>query len=246
MRGHRCELRPRRQQRGQMKHQLDAKFRQHPLEHAAIEDRSRNLAIDLGGDRAVEPVQIERHDGAIAALGEPRDQPVANLAAGAGDEDNWFAHARIILVFRQRTHGASLLKQILLSAMFRLLAAFTVLRSVLPAQLQPASSFDALFTGDTMRVDYFHTGGPKAGETISLDRVVNDGDVGRAAERSSSIRPISASTGSRFARQRAGRRCTRAASRRSTANGRRPASRRRPTGPSTSRCDFRGRRSRSR
>ena len=27
----------------------------------------------------------------------------------------------------------------------------------------------------TMRVDYFHTGGPKSGETISLDRVVNDG-----------------------------------------------------------------------
>ena len=27
----------------------------------------------------------------------------------------------------------------------------------------------------TMRVDYFHTGGPKAGEVLSLDRVVNDG-----------------------------------------------------------------------
>ena len=26
-----------------------------------------------------------------------------------------------------------------------------------------------------MRVDYFHTGGPKSGETLSLDRVVNDG-----------------------------------------------------------------------
>ena len=38
------------------------------------------------------------------------------------------------------------------------------------------SSFDTLFTGATMRVDYFHTGGPKSGETVSLDRVVNDGD----------------------------------------------------------------------
>ena len=27
----------------------------------------------------------------------------------------------------------------------------------------------------TLRVDYFHTGGPKAGETFALDRVVNDG-----------------------------------------------------------------------
>jgi hypothetical protein len=38
--------------------------------------------------------------------------------------------------------------------------------------LQPAPrlSFER-----TMRVDYFHTGGPKAGETFALDRVVNDG-----------------------------------------------------------------------
>ena len=27
----------------------------------------------------------------------------------------------------------------------------------------------------TMRVDYFHAGGPKTGETFALDRVVNDG-----------------------------------------------------------------------
>ena len=40
--------------------------------------------------------------------------------------------------------------------------------------LQPAG-FDALFTGETMRVDYFHTGGPKAPEIFALDRVVNDG-----------------------------------------------------------------------
>jgi hypothetical protein len=38
-----------------------------------------------------------------------------------------------------------------------------------PSQ-QPPFTFDK-----TMRVDYFHTGGPKAGETLSLDRVVNDG-----------------------------------------------------------------------
>ena len=36
--------------------------------------------------------------------------------------------------------------------------------------------FDTHFTGATMRVDYFHTGGPAPGETIALDRVVNDGD----------------------------------------------------------------------
>jgi IgA Peptidase M64/Peptidase M64 N-terminus len=37
---------------------------------------------------------------------------------------------------------------------------------------QTPTTFDF---GRTMRVDYFHTGGPKSGETISLDRVVNDG-----------------------------------------------------------------------
>jgi hypothetical protein len=40
-----------------------------------------------------------------------------------------------------------------------------------PRPQEPASfSFDR-----TMRIDYFHTGGPTSGETISLDRVVNDG-----------------------------------------------------------------------
>jgi hypothetical protein len=36
--------------------------------------------------------------------------------------------------------------------------------------------FDRYFTTGTMRVDYFHTGGPKPGETFALDRVVNDGE----------------------------------------------------------------------
>ncbi len=42
-------------------------------------------------------------------------------------------------------------------------------------QAAPGVPFDRLFTADTMRLDYFHTGGPTSGETISLDRVVNDG-----------------------------------------------------------------------
>jgi hypothetical protein len=46
-------------------------------------------------------------------------------------------------------------------------------------QAHPASStseFDRFFTAGTMRVDYFHTGGPKSGETFALDRVVDDGE----------------------------------------------------------------------
>lgn len=42
---------------------------------------------------------------------------------------------------------------------------------------QPPSGFDRYFTTGTMRVDYFHTGGPggEGGEVLALDRVVADG-----------------------------------------------------------------------
>ena len=51
--------------------------------------------------------------------------------------------------------------------------AFTIcaLMTQSPGQAGPGL-FDRTFTGDTMRVDYFHTGGPKSGETLALDRVV--------------------------------------------------------------------------
>jgi hypothetical protein len=39
---------------------------------------------------------------------------------------------------------------------------------------QPAAAFDAAFTGATMRVDYFHSGG-MGEEIVALDRVVSDG-----------------------------------------------------------------------
>jgi hypothetical protein len=42
--------------------------------------------------------------------------------------------------------------------------------SIIAAQSGAAFDFDR-----TMRVDYFHTGGPKTGEILALDRVVNDG-----------------------------------------------------------------------
>jgi IgA peptidase M64/peptidase M64-like protein len=40
---------------------------------------------------------------------------------------------------------------------------------------QAAPGFDAQFTTDTMRIDYFHGSGPGSPEAIALDRVVNDG-----------------------------------------------------------------------
>jgi hypothetical protein len=50
-----------------------------------------------------------------------------------------------------------------------------VLALVFLTPLQTADPYDRVFAGDTMRVDYFHTGGPKSGETFALDQVVNDG-----------------------------------------------------------------------
>ena len=54
----------------------------------------------------------------------------------------------------------------------RLLPALLLL---LTSAAQPATPFNRRFTAETMRVDYFHTSGPRAGETFALDQVVNDG-----------------------------------------------------------------------
>jgi len=60
--------------------------------------------------------------------------------------------------------------------MSRTFLVLAVLALASSASLKQPPSFEALFTGATMRVDYLHTGGPKSGETFSLDRVVDDGD----------------------------------------------------------------------
>jgi len=60
-------------------------------------------------------------------------------------------------------------------APFRRLAVLLVLVPVALAAQQAAPSYDASFTGGTMRVDYFHTGG-KGQEIVALDRVVADGE----------------------------------------------------------------------
>ncbi len=54
-----------------------------------------------------------------------------------------------------------------------LVATFSLLSSS-PLAAQSAQTFDAIFTGETMRLDYFHTGG-LGREIISLDRIVSDG-----------------------------------------------------------------------
>ena len=45
---------------------------------------------------------VERDDGAIGLARQPIDQPVADLAAGAGNEHDGFAHGEIIVGVRYR------------------------------------------------------------------------------------------------------------------------------------------------
>jgi hypothetical protein len=55
------------------------------------------------------------------------------------------------------------------------LVGITSAGSTFESQSNATGSFDRFFDSGTMRVDYFHTGGPQTAETISLDHVVNDG-----------------------------------------------------------------------
>jgi hypothetical protein len=62
-----------------------------------------------------------------------------------------------------------LFKEIFFSSLF-----FSSSLSSAEISSSSTSTFDARFTGRTMRVDVFHTGGPK-GEVVALDRAVDDG-----------------------------------------------------------------------
>jgi hypothetical protein len=55
-----------------------------------------------------------------------------------------------------------------------LLSLLAVLAAGAYAPAGTAAPYAESFTADTMRVDYFHSGGP-AGESVALDRIVNDG-----------------------------------------------------------------------
>ena len=66
VRGDRRELRARRQQRGEVEDQLDPELGEHAFEHAAIEDRPGDLAVDLRRRWRIERRDVERDDGPVA------------------------------------------------------------------------------------------------------------------------------------------------------------------------------------
>ena len=75
---------------------------------------------------------------------------MTDLAACAGDENDGFAHARLYF------------GRIIAALCFSLFLSCSRRRAPIASNV----AIDTLFTGETMRVDYFHTGGPKSGETI--------------------------------------------------------------------------------
>jgi hypothetical protein len=60
------------------------------------------------------------------------------------------------------------------TTLFVVALALALLAGAAVPSTQPAASFDTAFTGGTMRVDYFHSGG-MGQEIVALDRVVSDG-----------------------------------------------------------------------
>ena len=154
VRGHRRELGARREQRREMKDQFDLELGEDALEELLsridpVISRSTCGAIDGSSRR-----DVERDDGArrLTASRSIRPWPISPPAPVMSTtglrtrELYWRRHAHLV--------GRGV---------FAALA-----QSPVPAN----SPFD--FTR-TMRVDYVHTGGPNSGETIALDRVVNDG-----------------------------------------------------------------------
>jgi hypothetical protein len=86
VRGGGRELAARREQRGQVENEVHLELGQDALEQVVVEDRARVLLLDQGRLRRIERLQVEGDDRAAAVPGEPLDQAVADLAAGAGNE----------------------------------------------------------------------------------------------------------------------------------------------------------------
>src|SRR6185295_18331522 len=101
VRRHRRELGAGREQRREVKDPVDLEFRHHALEQRLVDDRAGDLAIDLPGDRVLEPRDVDRDDATVPLLGEAIDEAVADLSTGPGNDDDGFAHQRNALTIDQ-------------------------------------------------------------------------------------------------------------------------------------------------
>jgi len=71
-----------------------------------LKGRIDHLAIDLAANRLVQPGDIDGDDGPIGAFGQSIDEAVADLAAGAGDDDDSFADQIYTLAIDQMMASA--------------------------------------------------------------------------------------------------------------------------------------------
>jgi hypothetical protein len=85
---HRRELRPRREQGGQVEDQVDLELGQDALEQRRIQDGPGELTRDERLDGGVEARQVERDDALASVPRQLRNQAVTNFSASARDEDD--------------------------------------------------------------------------------------------------------------------------------------------------------------
>src|SRR5438105_11411424 len=91
MGGGRCELAAGREQSGEMVDQIDLVFSQKAIEQLPVENRANNLAEDQWSQLGWKRIQVESDDGTVRGRRQAFDEPVANFARGAGDQDDWFS-----------------------------------------------------------------------------------------------------------------------------------------------------------
>jgi hypothetical protein len=77
---------PRVEQRRQVEDHRDLELAPEPLEEVSVEDVAHASRRAAGGQRRLERAQVEGEDVEGAEVGEPVDEAVPHLAAGAGHE----------------------------------------------------------------------------------------------------------------------------------------------------------------
>jgi hypothetical protein len=87
------ELRPRRQQRGQMENDGDFELGSHPVQEVAVEDVPDPHGRAPQGEVGVEGADVEGQDIERPAFRDLLDQAVSDLATGARHEDHRLACA---------------------------------------------------------------------------------------------------------------------------------------------------------
>jgi hypothetical protein len=94
---HRGEFGPRRQQRGEMKDELDLELRQDAIEHVGVGNRAGEDAGHIRHQPGIERRDVEGDD-RRAGRPEASDEAVTDFAAGAGNQGDRFPHRPALIL----------------------------------------------------------------------------------------------------------------------------------------------------